>query len=282
MKRLIYLFALILSVTVVDAQQKFSFAFFTDLHLNRDEGSNSFKGLEKAIGVAKRSSIDFVLTGGDNVDVDAMQAENLDLSKSLFQRYKEIVASSGLKWFYTIGNHDRYWFSEGDHGAGLFSSFFGKPYYSFQHKGWKFIVLNSTEICNGKYCISDIQKNWLIAELEKTPVEQPIIVSSHVPFLSVYYPVLEGYYTDNDTFVNQKEVRSLFDRHNLKLVLQGHQHLYEEIKVKGVQYITAGAICAGWWKGSFHGTEEGYLQVKIDGENFSWDYVDYGWEVSKK
>ncbi len=282
MKKLFLLSVLIICATFVQAQKKFSFGFFTDLHLNKDEASNSFKGLEQAISVAKKNKVDFVLTGGDNADVDAMKAENLEAAKSLFQRYKDIVSNSGLKWFYTIGNHDRYWHSEGEHGSGLFSSYFGKPYYSFKHKGWKFIILNSTEVCNNKYCISDTQKNWLVSELAKTPSDQPIIVSSHVPFLSLYYPVLEGYYTDADTFVNQKEIRGLFDKHNLKLVLQGHQHLYEEIKVRGVQYITAGAISANWWGGNFHGTEEGYLQVNINGNDFSWDYVDYGWEVVKK
>lgn len=282
MKKLFYLFISLCCITSVSAQKKFSFAYFTDLHLNGGEETGSFKGLEQAIGVAKKSKVDFVMTGGDNVDVDAMKADKIDVAKDLFQRYKDIVAKSGLKWYYTIGNHDRYWHSNGEHGSGLFSSFFGKTYYSFEHKGWKFIVLNSTEICNGKYCVSDAQKNWLVAELAKTPANQPIIVSSHVPFLSLYYPVLEGYYTDADTFANQKEVRGLFDKHNLKLVLQGHQHLYEEIKVKGVQYITAGAICASWWGGQFHGTEEGYLQVNIDGDNFSWNYVDYGWQVTKK
>lgn len=282
MKKLFLLSVLIICATFVQAQKKFSFGYFTDLHLNKDEASNSFKGLEQAIAVAKKNKVDFVLTGGDNADVDAMKAENLEAAKSLFQRYKDIVSNSGLKWFYTIGNHDRYWHSEGEYGSGLFSSYFGKPYYSFEHKGWKFIILNSTEVCNNKYCISDAQKNWLVSELAKTPADQPIIVSSHVPFLSLYYPVLEGYYTDADTFVNQKEIRGLFDKHNLKLVLQGHQHLYEEIKVRGVQYITAGAISANWWGGNFHGTEEGYLQVNINGNDFSWDYVDYGWEVVKK
>lgn len=71
----------------------------------------------------------------------------------------------------------------------------------------------------------------------------------------------------------------MFDNKNLKLVLQGHMHLYEEIKVKGVQFITAGAISASWWGGPYYGTEEGYLKVDINGNNFDWEYVDYGWEV---
>lgn len=282
MKKILLVAAVLISTSFVYAQEKFSFAFFTDLHLNKNESSNSFKGLEMAVSKAKKDQVDFVLSGGDNVDVDAMKADNLENAKALFQRYKDLVSKSGLKWYYTIGNHDRYWFSEGEHGSGLFQSYFGNPYYSFEHKGWKFIVLNSTEVCKDKYCISDKQKAWLISELAKTPTDQPIIVSSHVPFLSLYYPVLEGYYTDADTFVNQKEVRGLFDKHNLKLVLQGHQHLYEEIKVRGVQYITAGAISANWWGGPFHGTEEGYLKVNLDGNNFTWQYIDYGWEVAKK
>ena len=65
------------------------------------------------------------------------------------------------------------------------------------------------------------------------------------------------------------------------LVAVINMHLYEEIKVKGVQFITAGAVSASWWGGAYHGTEEGYLQVHIDGNEFEWEYVDYGWEVNK-
>ena len=71
----------------------------------------------------------------------------------------------------------------------------------------------------------------------------------------------------------------MFENKNLKLVLQGHMHLYEEIKVKGVQFITAGAVSASWWGGAYHGTEEGFLKIDIDGNDFDWEYVDYGWEV---
>ena len=282
MKRLSILLTYLLLAYLANAQGKFSFAFFTDLHMNANEKANSFKGLEQAISVAKKSKVDFILTGGDNADVDAMKAEQKENGISLFQRLKDITDNSGLKWFFTIGNHDRYWHSDGEYGTGLYSTYFGKPYYSYEHKGWKFIVLNSTEVLNGKYNINDVQKKWLASELEKTPVNQPIIVSTHVPFLSLYYPVLEGKYTDADTFKNQMEIRSMFDKHNLKLVLQGHQHLYEEIKVKGVQYITAGAISANWWSGNFHGTEEGFLKVNLDKDSFTWEYVDYGWQVLKK
>lgn len=266
------------------AQEKFSFAFLTDIHMNASLASNSAAGFRQAIGRAETTGADFILTGGDNVDVDGIKADRKELAHQLYHDYKAIAEASRLPFYYTIGNHDRYWAegAESELGnSGLFQSYFGDTYYSFEHKGWLFIVLNSVQTCEGKYCVDEEQKQWLADLLAQTPADQPIIVSTHVPFLSLYYPVLEGRYTDADTFVNQKQIFDLFSDHELKLVLQGHQHLYEEIKVKGVQFITAGAVSANWWGGAFHGTEEGFLKVDIEGDDFDWEYVDYGWEVKK-
>jgi len=265
-----------------DAQERFSFAFLTDVHVNGNPQAHSLAGFRKAASAAAEQGADFIITGGDNVDVDGMGTAQRDQAVGLYTQYKEVAGSIGIPFHYTIGNHDRYWgddASSGGYGEKLFERFFGRTYYSFEHKGWLFVVLNSTQVCNGQYCVDAEQQRWLTELLEKTPVTQPIVVSVHVPFLSLYYPVLEGRYTATDTFVNQKEIFDGFERHNLKLVLQGHQHLYEEIKVKGVQFITAGAVSANWWGGPFHGTEEGYLLVHIDGDGFTWEYVDYGWEV---
>lgn len=266
------------------AQEKFSFAFLTDIHLNNNPKARSFDGLRQVVRAAESSGVDFILTGGDNVDVDGFKADSYEQAINLYKAYKAVIDSAVLPWYFTIGNHDRYW-HDGQtaflYGESMFRSFFGNTYYTFDHKGWRFIVLNSTEVCDGKYCVSEAQVRWLADLLDNTPSAQPIMVSAHVPFLSLYYPVLEGVYTDKDTFTNQKQVFDMFEDHNLKLVLQGHQHLYEEIKVKGVQFITAGAVSAGWWGGAYHGTEEGYLKVSLEADDFSWEYVDYGWEVKK-
>ena len=32
----------------------------------------------------------------------------------------------------------------------------------------------------------------------------------------------------------------------------------------------------------YYGTDEGYLKVNIDGDDFDWEYVDYGWEAKKE
>lgn len=287
MKSIKFIFVAITYLCVglqISAQEKFSFAFLTDMHVNANPKSRSLDGLNQAVRSAENAGVDFIISGGDNVDVDGMKGDRKADAENLYRQYKQVMEASSLKWYLTIGNHDRFWHDgqpSEHYGSGLFGSYFGDTYYSFKHKGWLFIVLNSVQVRDGKYWVDDAQKKWLAGVLAATPIDQPIVVSTHVPFLSLYYPVLEGRYTDTDTFGNQKEIFDMFEGHKLKLVLQGHQHLYEEIKVKGVQFITAGAVSANWWGGAFHGTEEGFLKVDIEGDDFQWEYIDYGWEVKK-
>ena len=260
-----------------DDKNKFSFAFFTDIHLNKGD-NNCFQGLEKAISSAKTLDADFILTGGDNVDIDVL-GKDATTAHWLYNEYSELIANAGIDYYVTIGNHDRFYGcdkSDPLFERGLFEKYISKSYYSFDHKGWHFIVLNTSNSI-----VDEEQKQWLAADLAHIASETPVIISTHVPFLSVYYPALDGRYTSTDTFKNFKEIWDMFEGKNLKLVLQGHMHLYEEIKVKGVQFITAGAVSASWWGGDYHGTEEGYLKVSIDGDDFDWEYVDYGWEVNK-
>ncbi|MCD8539677.1 MAG: metallophosphoesterase [Leadbetterella sp.] len=251
--------------------QKFKFAFLTDMHVHSD---STLQIVQR--WVEKIDKTDFFLTGGDNVDIDNLSPATLDAGRARYGKLKEIFEKKGKPYYAAIGNHDRLpsKLRDGKNDFEIFEAVFGKTYYAFEHKKWKFVVLNSVETPNGKYEISGKQLAWLEEELQKTPADQPVVVVSHVPFLSVYYPVLEGRYTDADTFVNQKKVFDLFSGHNLKLVLQGHMHLYEEIKVKEVQFITAGAVSGNWWNGAYHGTKPGYLEVELDNHSIKWIYKD--------
>jgi len=258
----------------------FSFAFFTDIHLNKKE-NNCFEGLKKAIHSAESHNVDFILTGGDNCEIDELKNDT-QTAHELYAYFAGITGESSVPFYPAIGNHDRFWGVDKEdtlYNEGLFEKHTGhKSYYSFDHKGWHFIVLNTANSF-----VDDAQKKWLQNDLTNTPKEMSTVVVVHVPFLTVYYPALHGKYSNADTFSNFKEIWDLFKGRNLKLVLQGHQHLYEEIKVLDTQFITAGAVCAYWWAGPYHGTEEGYLKVDIDASNnILWKYVDYGWETNYK
>ena len=71
----------------------------------------------------------------------------------------------------------------------------------------------------------------------------------------------------------------MFEGYDLKLVLQGHLHIVEQIAIKGTHFVTGGAVSGAWWKGPFEGFPEGFVVVDIDGERFSYYYEDYGWKA---
>jgi len=78
---------------------------------------------------------------------------------------------------------------------------------------------------------------------------------------------------------NARDVLLLFWEYNLKLVLQGHLHFLEDIYInEDVHFITGGAVSARWWNNKpTDYPEEGFVLVKVKGEEIEWDYIDYGW-----
>lgn len=271
-----------LFVSCTDNKSKdetFSFAFMTDIHLNKGGDQNGcFDGLNKAIMSASEKGADFIITGGDNVDIDGFKSDTAS-ARMMFGKFRDVINESPLKINATIGNHDRFWgivSEEHPHGEALFEEYIGPTYYSFENKEWKFIILNTVQAVRGSYMVDSLQLEWVKKELENTEKSTPIILSMHVPMMSVYSASGPGRFGP-DMFYNFAELKELFNEYNLKLVLQGHQHLYEEIKTRGVQYITAGAVSGSWWGGSYYDTEEGYLLVTLSGDDFSWEYVDYDW-----
>lgn len=284
-KKLLLLFLLLSFGLYINAEKpikKLRFAFMTDIHLNKQNSNDRYNGLLQALDKVKKSKIDFIIIGGDVVDVSGMgKSHSQNVVDSMYTMYKETFDKTGIPYYPTLGNHDRYFdkdngFVEGDE---MFKSYFKDSYYTFEKNGVRFFVLNSVQWNDQKdLLVGEKQMEWLKAELANVPKSTPIVVSTHVPVYSIYYPVVDNKFVYVDVIYNYKEVLKAFEGHNLRLVLQGHQHLYEEIFSQNVQYITGGAICAGWWGGAFHGTEEGFLVVDVDKKGkFTWEYIDYGW-----
>lgn len=287
MKRFyLYLFLCFFAFTLIGqpSEKKLRFAFLTDIHLNASNSRDRLNGLKQALDKTKDLNVDFIITGGDQLDVSGGSSKNYINKKaadSLYTVLKHTFDAQGLTYYPTIGNHDRYWDTEKGFVKGdeLFKKYFKDSYYTFEKSGVRFFILNSVR--NGGetgYEIDVEQMQWLQNNLKDVSKETPIVVSTHVPFYSLYYPLVEDKYVFIDVISNYKEVLKAFKPYNLQLVLQGHQHIHEEIKIQNVQFVTGGAVCAGWWRGAFHGTEEGFLLVEVDRDNnFSWEYVDYGW-----
>jgi 3',5'-cyclic-AMP phosphodiesterase len=273
-----------------DAGESFTFAFMTDIHLTFER--NAVPGFNQAIKSANNLKPDFVIMGGDMI-MDALE-QRYSLADSLYNLYTETVRNFRMPVFNTMGNHEIYgiYSKSGadilnpEYGEKMFQKRLGEPYSSFIHKGWKFIILNSIEDTRkdgyiGK--IDDEQITWLEKELKATTPETPIVLSTHIPFITATTQLYGGSTVRNDSstvIYNGKEVLDLFKGYNLKLVLQGHLHTLEDIYIDGIHFITGGAVSAAWWGGPNRSTEEGYLLISVKNKDLSWKYIDYGWEVN--
>lgn len=296
MKKLVYqTFVLLLFAVLISCQEEkqgFSFCFLTDIHL--ETGQNAVAGFQQAIGKVNKLKPDFVITGGDLI-MDAL-GQSYGKADSLYNLYIENQKSFAMPVYNTMGNHEVYgWYAKSqadpnhpEYGEKMFEKRIGPRHQSFDYKGWHFIIFDSVEEREegNAYIgyIDSLQMEWLKADLAKIDKGTPIVISTHIPFITaevqIEYgtmaPVEEGW-----VIHNSKEVLSLFDGYNLKLVLQGHLHIFEDIYIRGIHFVTGGAVSAKWWRGPYHGTEESFVQVQIKGNDFDLKYVDYGWEVKE-
>ena len=280
----VLLFQVVAQNNTVDEKNTFEFAFLTDIHIRPD--MNAPNGFQMAIDKVNRLNPDFVLTGGDLV-FDVMRG-NRQKSDSLFTLYKSMSKGFKMPVYNCLGNHDLFAIypespeneNHPDYKYGMFERYFGKTYYSFDHKGWHFIVLNSLDVTEDKKYtghFDEKQLEWLKSDLENVNKLTPIVIVSHLPMLSVRSQITGT--GGNSMIDNVAEVFKITEKHNLKLILQGHIHWKENGFVNDrFHYITCGSIAGNGWKGRRHNTKEGFVYVKVTGDNFSWEYIDHGWE----
>ena len=270
----------------------FTFAFLTDIHLQPEK--NAPEGFMKAIDTLNLLKPDFVITGGDLI-MDAL-AQKETRADSLYQLYKEMSGKLVTPVYNTMGNHEIFGIYEKSgidpshplYGEKMFEEKIGKRYYAFNHGGWRFYILDSIdekEDRQGYYGhVDSKQLEWIREDLKTVDKNTPLVISVHIPMISVQAQIDRGATTANgegSVITNSKEVLDLFRNHKLKLVLQGHLHYLEDIYASGTHFITGGAVSASWWNGPIGNMQEGFLLLKVSGDEFDWEYVDYGWEVKR-
>jgi len=174
----------------------------------------------------------------------------------------------------------------------MYERYFGKRYYSFDHKGWHFISLCSIDEKDQKYIgvIDQEQLEWLKKDIAQVDAHTPIVISTHIPFISTYnqrYPKTKPKKAPNDLWVyNRDEVLKLFDTHDLRLVLQGHLHWIEDLDIQNkTRYITGGSVAGrpSWRRkddrgDGVHYDEEGFMVIQVKNDRISWRYIDNKWE----
>ena len=272
-------------------QQSFRFVFMTDIHLQPELYAD--QGFQTAIQRVNELKPDFVLTGGDLI-MDAL-GQSFERSWGLYDLYLKHLKKFNMPVYNTMGNHEVFGLypesgvnpDNPEYGKAMYKHRlnYQQTYYSFDHKGWHFIVLDAIGFKpNRRYFgyVDKDQLNWLEQDLSGVDKSTPIVVSLHIPLTSVYAQMADSSTAGLDSaavVVNAKQVLAKFNSYNLRLVLQGHLHIVEEIIFRDTHYITGGAVSAAWWTGPRDGFEEGFLVIDTRGSNFTWRYEDYGWTV---
>lgn len=297
MKRLLFVLVTILFLagcnqvskeTATNSDNDFSFVFMTDIHLTEDR--HAVEGLTQAIDTINKLAPDFVLTGGDNI-MDAL-AQTYGRSDSSYTLFLETIKKLNMPWYSTMGNHEIFGLYESSgvdpshelYGKKLYENRVAKRYYSFDHKNWHFIVLDALGFTDDRHYyghIDDEQLEWLKKDLEQTGKDRPIVVSTHIPLLSVGSEIMAGPtqgMSQAEIVTNANDVRKILEQYNTKIVLQGHLHFLEDINYNGIHYITGGAVSAQWWQGPRFGMEEGFVEINVSRDDFNWKYIDFGWK----
>ncbi len=201
-------------------------------------------------------------------------------AKSIYSLYGDTEQVLGLKVHHTCGNHDCFGIaqkgqiseSDPEYGKKMFEEHFGPVYYSFDHKGVHFLVLESVKpnADSSGYTgnVDEKQLAWIASDLDKLAAGTPVIASIHIPLVTAldsYGPIPEDHRSSRggSSVANSDEVVTIFDKHNVIGVLQGHTHVWEQVEWHGVRYVTGGAVCGNWWKGSHKGTAEGFTVVNV-------------------
>lgn len=294
MSRIISVFAtLIVIFAVLSCEQSnsFSFVFMTDIHVTDERDADD--GLTAAIATVNQLNPDFVITGGDLI-MDALN-QSYGRADSLYTLYKTLQQNFNMPIYNTMGNHEVFGLYEesgispqhADFGRNMYLKVmdYDQTYYSFDKNGWHFIVLDGIGFTpERRYYgfIDSLQIDWLEKDLQNVDPETPIVVSTHIPFVSVFGQFVNGAnygMSRGEVVTNAHDVLGIFENYNLKLVLQGHLHEVEHIEYKGTHFITGGAVCGAWWQGARDGFPEGFVVVDVKGDEFEWRYETFGWQA---
>jgi len=278
---------------ILKAAPSFRVVHLTDIHVQPELGASD--GLKMCVDkvLTLHPRPDFILTGGDHV-MDVLQANHAraDVQFGIVaERFKPLE----MPIHHAVGNHDVFGWTKGSpitasdpaYGKALFEEKVreGKSYYSFDHKGWHFIVLDSIGIQDGNWMgrVDDDQLQWLKNDLAATGPHQNILVNIHMPIITAFVQETEATMgTPNAQTVtsNGKAVFDLLRTRPVKLVMQGHTHVVESVEYLGTKFMTAGSVCGDWWKGPRLGVHpEGFTVLDFHADDVDVKYIPYGWKA---
>lgn len=162
--------------------------------------------------------------------------------------------------YHVIGNHD----TDGGYSRDDVRAYWGMPanYYSFDVKGWHFVVLDGNDVKNPPqsgydHWIGQAQQTWLANDLASTT--NPTIIFTHQPISGGAWAV-----------ENHADIRAIVEQANAnsrKVIacFQGHTHYDEHEIINGIHYVKSNSTTYQWVKnvGPYYYADPVYSFVSI-------------------
>ena len=222
-----YLIAsLVLSGCGQGQPQPFTFVQMCDTQLGFGGYKNDVARFEQAVKQINTLKPDFVVICGDLVD---------GFDDDVVADFKRIKAGFAVPCYCAPGNHD---IGNKPTVASLkrYRTLMGKDYYSFEHKGYTFVITNSP--LWGWYLKGESEKHdsWLKETLKAASKKgSPIFVVGHYPLFIKTADEKEDYFMPVE---KRKELLSLFEAHGVVAVLTGHTHETMIKRYKDIQLVS--------------------------------------------
>ncbi|HEY8519829.1 MAG TPA: metallophosphoesterase [Gammaproteobacteria bacterium] len=234
----------------------FTFGYISDSHIQQIRGNefvrNWDRGLTRAVAEMNllEPKPDFVVFGGDLAQLG---------TRAELDHGMEMLSKLDYKLYGVMGEHD-YYLDLGEY----WSELFGDHYYSFDHKGVHFVVLNSVltydewtyerwesaerrmaemaglDNPNGSpFMVGERQREWLKQDLARVPRTTPIVVFSHSPLQKIY----KGW---NFWTEDAEEVQAILAPFEKVNVIYGHVHQIQYNQIGSIAFNSVMATAWPW------------------------------------
>ena len=231
--------------------RRFRFLAVNDLHHVSAECDPWFAALLRQMKTHREA--EFTLVLGDLADnaEPASHAAIRDHFKAL-----------GHPYFVQIGNHDH---RTGGDRTSFLQTFPGPINRHFEHLGWQFVSLDSTEGTNfEKTRVQPESLKWLDDQLPKLDSKRPTVVFTHFPLgAGVKMAPL-----------NADAVLERFRDFNLRGVFSGHYHAYTETRYHEADVLT-NRCCSRVRNNHDQSTEKGYWLMTAEDGRITREFVEF-------
>ncbi len=252
------------------AHPDINIAYISDSHIQQIKGAKFVRNWDRGLirAVAETNLLDpqpdFVVFGGDLAQLG--KKSELDHGAEMMSKLRAPVK-------YVMGEHDfyldmgRYW-----------EKLFGPQWYSWDHKGVHFVVLNSIltydewvnkwpsdvermnqmaglDNPNGSpFMVGEAQRKWLEKDLSKVSKDTPVVVFSHSPLQKIFKNW--NFWTED-----AEQLQKMLGRFSNVNVIYGHVHQIQYNRIGNINFHSVMATAWPWPYPESYAQAESHLPV---------------------